>query len=81
MPIKKSLYDIAENQFNQIGNKGYDYEGKIFENSMSHVLFNEDKRAGILKQMETIIYELIQSVKKIKLMYGVTMRKKYRDFN
>ena len=48
---------------------------------MSHVLFNEDKRAGILKKMETIIYELIQNTKKIKLMFGITMNKKYRDFN
>lgn len=81
MSSKKSLYDIAENQFNNIGNKGYDYEGKIFENSMSHVLFNEEKRAGILRKMETIIYELIQNTKKIKLMFGITMNKKYRDFN
>jgi len=81
MPLKVSYYDLAETQRTDVKRKGFDYKNKIFERTMSHTLFNEEKRAGILMQMETIVYELVQRVKTIKLMYGITSKKKYRDFN
>jgi hypothetical protein len=79
--MAKSFYDIAENQFNSISGTGYAYEGNIFKNTMSHLMFNEEKRAGILAQMEKVVFELIENTKSIKLMFGITMNKNYRDFN
>lgn len=81
MPLPVSYYDIAESQQDGPNNMGYDYEGNIFKNSMSNVMFQDQKRAGILASMETIVYEMVQQVKTIKIFFGYTMNKKYRKFN
>ena len=81
MPLKKSLYDVTENSRNNILNKGFDYRGKLFEKTMSPLLFREEKRAGILASLEEIYYELIQRVKKIKIHFDFAKDKNYRDFN
>ena len=81
MPLPISYYDLAESQQDGPNNEGFAYKGNIFTRTMSNVLFQESKRAGILAMMEQIVQELIEQVKCIKLTYGYTMKKKYRKFN
>lgn len=81
MPLPVSYFDIAEHQQDNGNSAGYDYQGNIFANTMSNVIFNDPKRTGILAMMEAVVYQLIQNVKVIKLQYGYTMEKKYRNFN
>jgi hypothetical protein len=81
MPLKKSLFDVTENSRNDIKNKGFSYEGKIFEKTMSPLLFAEEKRASVLAEMEKVVFHLIESVKDIKLFFDYRKRKGYRDFN
>jgi hypothetical protein len=81
MPLKISYYDLAETQQDGPNSEGFDYQNNIFSKTMSNVLFQEQKRTGILAMMEQIVYELIQQVKCIKLTYGYTSKKKYRKFN
>jgi len=81
MPIKESLYDIKDNRKNDIKHKGFDYRDQLFEKSMSHLLFQEDKRFNILKKIESVMVELIDQVKTIKTFYNYAVKKNYRDLN
>lgn len=81
MPLKKSVFDVTENSRNDIKNKGFSYEGKIFEKTMSSLLFREEKRAEILAEMEKVVFQLIETVKSIKLHFDYMKPKNYRDFN
>ena len=81
MPIKVSLYDIKDNRKNNILHKGFNYGENLFIRSMSHLLFQEEKRDSILKYMEKVMVELIDQVKTIKTFYNYAVKKNYRDFN
>ncbi len=81
MPLKESLYDITENQRNDIKHKGFNYKGRLFEKTMSPLILKEEKRAAILEKMEDVMYHLIESVKDIKLHFSYSRKKGSRDFN
>ncbi len=81
MPLPVSYFDIAEHQQDKGNTAGYNYHGNIFSKTMSNVIFNDPKRTGILAKMEEVVFQLIENVKVIKLQYGYTMNKKYRNFN
>lgn len=81
MPLKNSLYKVSEHSRDNIANKGYDYEGKLFEKTMSKMLFFDSKRANILSYMEKVMHELIQRTKQIKIHFDFAKQKDYRDFN
>lgn len=81
MPYPESIFDATESSRNDIKNTGFDYQGKIFEKSMSSFLFREEKRAAILEQIEKIVYEMIEQVKDIKKTFDYRKEKKYRKFN
>ncbi len=81
MPLKQSLYEVTENSRNDIKNKGFDYHGKLFEKTMSSLLFREEKRANILAVIEEVFYEMIQRVKQIKIHFDYAKKKNFRDFN
>ena len=81
MALKQSLYDLAETRKDRILNKGYSYEGNIFRNTMSTIMFREEKRSGILDELEKIVFELIERVKTIKNHVHFTVGKNYRNRN
>ena len=81
MPLKKSVYETTEHIRDQIAHKGYDYEGKLFSNTMSNFMFREENRAGILAKIETVVYELIERVKTIKNHVNYNVPKNYRNKN
>jgi hypothetical protein len=79
--MKESLYKFATNRKTRLKNRGFNYKGKIFERSMSPVLFNEQTRADILGEYEKIIYFLVEKVKLIKTFYNYTVDKDYSEIN
>jgi hypothetical protein len=81
MPIKKSLYEIAEHQQDVVTNKGFDYQGHIFERSMSSFMFRDPTRASLLAQIESVVFELIERVKTIKNHVNYIVPKNYRNKN
>jgi len=81
MPLKQSLYDIAESRKRRILHKGFDYKGRLFERTMSHFLFAEEKRTQILTYLEDVVFELIERVKTIKNHVNYIVPKNYRDKN
>jgi hypothetical protein len=76
-----SLYDYANTRLTRLKNTGYAYEGKIFEKTMSPLLFMDPNRKDILSAYEKIIFFLVEKVKSIKTFYNYTVPKDYKNLN
>ena len=81
MPLKESVYDVAENIRTEVKHKGFSYQGKIFKRTMSTFMFKEEKRAAILGYIEAVVFQLIEKVKDIKNHVNYVVKKNYRDKN
>lgn len=79
--MKKSLYEVSQNRMNRLKNTGYAYEGKIFQKTMSPLIFADPTRSDILAKFETMIFFLVEKVKYIKTFYNYTVSKNYRNLN
>jgi hypothetical protein len=73
---KKSWYEFIESQNDVRSNVGFDYEGKIFEKTLSNpVLGGDANRMDILASIENVIYSLIETTKYIKNYFNYTVSK------
>ena len=79
--VEESLYKKANSRLNNIKNNGYNYEGKIFQRSMSPLIFADPTRASILAELEKIVYFLVEKTKMIKTFYNYTVDKDYSKLN
>lgn len=79
--MKNSLYDKTNSRMNRLKYTGFDYEGKIFEKTMSTYMFMDPTRKDILNSYEKIIYFLVEKVKFIKTFYNYTTPKDYKHLN
>lgn len=75
------LSDVQKNRKSTFLNTGFDYKGRIFEKSLSPVVYNGETRVSILKKMEKSIYFLIEEVKTIKTFVNYAVDKNYKKFN
>lgn len=73
--------DKLEHRNDRIENLGYDYKGKIFENTISKVITADPKRKKMLDKIEAMIYDLIEKVKLIKTNINWTVKKDYKKIN
>jgi len=64
-----------------IGHKGFNYEKKLFERTMSNYMFREEKRSKILDHLQTVMFELIERTKMIKNHVNYVVSKGYRNKN
>ena len=60
---------------------GYDFRGKIFQNTMSSMWFMEFKRASILQRYEKPLSWLVDQIKWVRKFFNYTLESDYRDFN
>lgn len=60
---------------------GYDYHGKVFEKSVSPVIFQNKINRAILAHIEPMITYLIDCVKQIKLQFMFSLDKNSTDLN
>ena len=77
---RKSYYDFINAKNDKIPNAGYEYEGKIFKKSLSNITYNGDgNRTTILMSIEKVIFNLIESAKRIRNFknYMVPKNNKY----
>lgn len=77
---RKSYYDFIRTKNDNIPNSGYDYEGKILKKSLSNIVYNGDEnRTTILMSIEKVIFNLIESTKRIRNFrnYMVPKNNKY----
>jgi hypothetical protein len=80
MSDKKSWYEFISSQNDVRSNVGFDYEGKIFEKTMSNQLISGDEnRILILVSIEKVVYQLFETTKYIKnyIHYAVPKNNKY----
>jgi hypothetical protein len=63
----ESYQNILNHRNDKISNLGFNYKGKIFEKTLSKSLFRDFKRKKAIDKLDSLIYELIESVKRIKV--------------
>jgi len=77
---KKSWYEFIDSQNDIRSNVGFDYEGKIFDKTLSNqILQGDENRMLILASIERVIYKLFETTKYIKnyINYTVPKNNKY----
>ena len=77
---KQSWYEFIKTQNDQRSNVGFDYEGKIFENTLSNPILQGDaNRMDILASIERVVYYWYETAKYIKnyVNYTVSKNNKY----
>jgi hypothetical protein len=67
-----NLYDIRDSAYDNI-RSGYDYKEKIFQNTMSNVIFRDPKKSEILYYLQRVVFALIESVKQIRNSFNYTV--------
>jgi hypothetical protein len=77
----ESLYKKTESRLNRLEDTGFDYEGRIFEKSMSPLMFADPVRKSILDEIEKMVFFMIEKVKVIKTFYNYTVDKDYKKLN
>lgn len=79
--MNNSLYNVSEHRLDVLNNMGFNYNGQIFNRTLSPYLFNEAKRANILIQFEKTFQFLIDSTKNIKKQFNFTLSKHETRYN
>lgn len=79
--MEESLYKAATNRLTKLRDTGFDYQGRIFEKSMSPLLFADPTRKSILEQLERMVFFMIEKVKLIKTFNNYTVDKDYKKLN
>lgn len=77
---RKSYYDYIESTQDNRSNAGFNYEGMIFEKTMSSLTLGGDKnRKSMLSSIEKVIHRLIETTKGIRnfVNYRVPKNNKY----
>jgi hypothetical protein len=80
MAEKKSWYEFIQSQNDIRSNQGFEYEGKIFEKTLSNQVMQGDaNRMDILASIEKVVYQLFETTKYIKnyINYTVPKNNKY----
>lgn len=73
---KKSWYEFINSQNDIRSNVGFDYEGKIFEKTISNQILNGDaNRMDILASIEKVVYNWFEAAKYIKNYFNYTVPK------
>jgi hypothetical protein len=68
---KKSIHDFINSQQDSPDELSFNYEGKIFEKTLSKVLLNGDQnRQDILAGIERVVNQGIEEIKNIKNYYN-----------
>jgi hypothetical protein len=81
LPLKRQ-YDYASIHANdERKNLGYDYREHIFDRSVSKQLFANTKIGNTLKEIQKLIYFLIEEVKILKTNNTFAVDKDYKMLN
>ena len=76
-----SVYDATFESGNQLKNTGYDYSKTLYTKNSSSYLFRNSKVAGYISYLNDIMFEYVETVKKIRVYYNYTVKKDYRKIN
>jgi len=76
-----SLFDQTYNFDIDRKHTGFDYSEVLLKRTLSSRMFNNDKTSGFLQRINTIMVEIIDSVKLIKTYRNYTVHKNDRYVN
>lgn len=76
-----SVYDAKNESGNQLKNTGYDYSNTLYSKNSSGYIFRNTKVAGYIQYLNNIMFEYVETVKKIRVYYNYTVKKDYRKIN
>jgi len=76
-----SVYDATWESGNQLKNIGYDYSKTLYSKNASTYLFRNPRVARYISYLNDIIFEYVETVKKIRVYYNYTVKKDYRKIN
>ena len=79
--MSQSLYDISETQGESLLNQGFDYSTVLMEKTISNYLFRNENITGFLTYINDIMYNLIESVKIVRVFQNFTVDKNYKKIN
>jgi hypothetical protein len=77
---RKSYYEYIETTEDRRTNVGFEYEGRIFEKTLSSItLGGDNNRKSILNSIEKVVFRLIETTKNIRnfVNYRVPKNNKY----
>lgn len=77
----ESLYKTATNRLTRLRDTGFDYKGRVFEKTMSPLMFADPIRKSILNEIEKMVYFMIEKVRLIKTYCNYTVDKDYNKLN
>ena len=67
------MYSVNDNAYS-----GFDYKGKILNNTLSKILFKDPTKANILSYFEKGFFALVETTKQIKNYFNYTVPKNNR---
>jgi hypothetical protein len=79
--MRDSFYKISGNRMNITKNGGYKYEGNLFKNTLSKIIYRDPSKAMILDILDWLMSYVINHTKMIKRQINYTMPKDHTDFN
>jgi hypothetical protein len=77
----KRLYNVYRKRNDNLLNTGFEYKGKIFQKTISPIIYNDPVRKPIILKFEQVFYALIEKVKYIKIYYNFTEDKNADHIN
>jgi hypothetical protein len=79
--IRDSYFDVAERRRDENHDLGFDYRNELLKRSTSSLLFNDEKRASILKYFNDLYVYMIDNVKNIKKTFVYSVPRNSRNIN
>lgn len=72
---KENVYEYTHLPFEKRLGEGFDYKEVILKKTTSARLFNNDVMAGFMGYINSMLYETIESVKKIRVHFNYVVNK------
>lgn len=76
-----SFHENSDHAFDNLKNTGYNYNLKLLSNVVSPEIFGNIINDTPLRQLEKLIQELVNQVKRIKLTYAIAYDKHSKLIN
>ena len=80
-PNKKSPNWYCKHHQDIYTELGFDYHGKVFEKTLSPVIFGNRVNKAILSRIEPMVTYLVDAIKQIRLQYMFSLDKNSKDLN
>ena len=78
---RKSYFDVTENRSNKDLQLGYDYSKTLLKNSLSKLIFGNDKRDAIIADLNKLYVYLVNSTKRIKKTFAYATKRNSNNIN